>query len=100
MATTETPDTIHHREREGRGEFFIEREGRRVAELTYSGSGGAMVVGHTWVDPTLRGGRLAPSLLEAAVAHARREGRKIVPVCSYVRAVFGRSSAYDDVWQR
>jgi predicted GNAT family acetyltransferase len=96
----EPQDTIHHREHEGRGEFYIEREGRRVGELTYSGSGGAMVVGHTWVDPTLRGGRLAPNLVEAAVQFARREGRKIVPVCSYVRAVFGRSSAYEDVWKR
>ena len=96
----DTPDTIHHREHDGRGEFYIEREGRRVGELTYSGMGGAMVVGHTWVDPNLRGGRLAPRLVEAAVDYARREGRKIVPVCSYVRAVFGRSSAYDDVWRK
>ncbi len=93
-------DPIQHREREGRGEFFIEREGRRVAELTYSSNGTAMVVGHTWVDPTLRGAKLAPNLVEAVVGHARAEGRKIVPVCSYVRAVFGRSSQYDDVWQK
>ena len=97
---TPTEDPIQHREHDGRGEFYIEREGRRVGELTYSGAGGAMVVGHTWVDPTLRGGRLAPRLVEAAVQHARNQGRKIVPICSYVRAVFGRSSAYADVWQR
>ena len=93
-------DTIHHREHDGRGEFYIEREGRRVGELTYSSMPDAMVVGHTWVDPKLRGGRLAPNLVEAVVRYARKEGRKIVPVCSYVRAVFGRSTAYDDVWQR
>ena len=98
--TAGTEDTIHHREHDGRGEFYIEREGRRVGELTYSGAGGAMVVGHTWVDPTLRGGRLAPSLVEAAVAFAREQHRQLVPVCSYVRAVFDRSSAYDDVRKR
>jgi predicted GNAT family acetyltransferase len=97
---TTPQDTIQHREREGRGEFYIEREGRRVGELTYSGNGTSMVVGHTWVDPTLRGGRLAPNLVQAAVEHARKEGRKIVPMCSYVRAVFGRSKDYEDVWQR
>ena len=96
---TPNEDQVHHREHGGRGEFYIEREGRRVGELTYSGMGGAMVVGHTWVDPQLRGGRLAPSLVEAAVDYARKEGRKIVPVCSYVRAVFGRSRDYEDVWQ-
>jgi hypothetical protein len=98
--TTPDNDPIQHREHGTRGEFYIEREGRRVGELTYSASGRAMVVGHTWVDPKLRGGRLAPSLVEAAVGYARREGRKIVPVCSYVRVVFGRSGEYDDVWQK
>src|SRR5689334_4725202 len=98
MTTPE--DTIQHREREGRADFFIERDGRRVGELTYSGNGQSMVVGHTWVDPNLRGGRLAPNLVQAAVEHARKEGRKIVPMCSYVRAVFGRSKDYEDVWQR
>ncbi len=100
MSTAESPDTIHHREHDGRGEFYVEREGRRVAELTYSSNAGAMVVGHTWVDPTLRGGRLAPSLVDAAAQHARLAGRKIIPVCSYVRAVFGRSAQYADVWKK
>ena len=96
-----TQDDILHREHDGRGEFYIEREGRRVGELTYSSTGDrAMVVGHTWVDPQLRGGRVAPNLVEAAVAYARAQGRKIIPVCSYVRAVFGRSHQYADVWQR
>src|SRR5688572_2783565 len=41
---TASDDTIRHREHEGRGEFYIEREGRRVGELTYSSNSGAMVV--------------------------------------------------------
>jgi hypothetical protein len=91
---------IQHREHGAYGEFFVEREGRRVAELTYSLSGAAAVVGHTWVDPTLRGAGLAPALVDAAARWARGEGVKIVPVCSYVRAVFQRSAKYADVWQR
>ena len=98
--TTDANETIHHREHDGRGEFYIEREGRRIAELTYSSNAGAIVVGHTWVDPQLRGGRLAPNLVEAAVRWARAEGRKIIPVCSYVRAVFNRTGQYADVWER
>jgi hypothetical protein len=93
-------DVIQHDEVHGRGEFFVERGGRRVAELTYSTSGSEAVVGHTWVDPSLRGGPLAPSLVGAVVEWARREQRKIVPVCSYVRAVFTRTPAYGDVWRR
>jgi len=93
-------DQVRHHEHNARGEFFIERDGRRVAELTYAFSGKAVVVGHTWVDPVLRGGKLAPNLVEAAAQWARRENLKIVPVCSYVRAVFARSAQYADVWER
>jgi predicted GNAT family acetyltransferase len=96
---TET-DRIRHDETNGRGEFYIERGGRRVAELTYSALGAEIIVGHTWVDPSLRGGTLAPSLVTAVVDWARREKHRIVPVCSYVRAVFERTPAYGDVWRK
>jgi predicted GNAT family acetyltransferase len=98
MSTDTEP--IQHDESGGRGEFFVERVGKRVAELTYSASGSEAVVGHTWVDPALRGGPLAPRLVNAAVEWARREKRRIVPVCSYVRAVFERTPAYGDVWRK
>ena len=81
-------DTIEHRETSGRGEFYVERDGKRVAELTYSRSGGEAIAGHTWVDPSLRGGTLAPRLVRAMVEWARAGDRRIVPICSYVRAVF------------
>jgi len=93
-------DPIEHHESAGRGEFYVERAGKRVAELTYSSSGTDAIVGHTWVDPDLRGGTLAPSLVKAAVEWARASNRKIVPACSYVRAVFGRTPKYADVWKR
>ena len=92
-----TPEEISHSETGHRGVFFLERSGRRVAELTYSLSAGKALVDHTFVEPALRGGTIAPSLVEAAVRWARAENRKIVPLCSYVRAVFSRTRAYDDV---
>jgi predicted GNAT family acetyltransferase len=96
----DSANPIQHREHGSHGEFFIEREGRRVAELTYSLSGERAVVGHTWVDPTLRGAGMAPALVDAAAQWARGARLKIVPVCSYVRALFHRSEKYADVWQR
>ena len=92
-----TPEEIRHTETGHRGVFFLERGGRRVAELTYSLSGDRALVDHTYVDPSLRGGTIAPSLVEAAVRWAREGNRKIVPLCSYVRSVFARTRAYDDV---
>jgi predicted GNAT family acetyltransferase len=63
-------------------------------------NGDTAVVDHTWVDPKLRGGRLAPNLVAAAVDWARRENRKISPACSYVRMVMDRNpDVYRDVSQ-
>jgi len=96
--TTPQEDTVRHEDGERNGSFFVEREGRRVAELTYRMLGETAVVDHTWVDPKLRGGKLAPKLVEAVVGWARQERRKISPACSYVRMVMDRyPDAYRDV---
>lgn len=97
--TADTGD-IRHDEGDGRGEFYIERDGRRVGELTYTMADGAAVVGHTWVDPQHRGGRLAASLVHAAVQWARAAGHPVIPLCSYARTVFARTPDYADVWKR
>jgi len=91
------PEEVRHSETGSRGIFYLERDGRRVAELTYTLSAGAALVDHTYVEPALRGGTIAPSLVEAAVRWARQENKKIVPLCSYVRSVFSRKPEYGDV---
>jgi predicted GNAT family acetyltransferase len=96
--TSPQDDAIRHDDGERHGMFFIEREGRRVGELTYRMLGDTAVVDHTWVDPSLRGGRLAPRLVDAVVGWAREGNRKISPACSYVRMVMDRSPEnYKDV---
>ena len=96
--TTPQEDAVRHDDGERNGTFFVEREGRRVAELTYRMMGATAVVDHTWVDPNLRGGKLAPRLVDAVVDWARRESRTISPACSYVRMVMDRKpDDYRDV---
>ena len=96
--TAPQEDPIRHEGGDRHGMFFIEREGRRVAELTYRMLGDTAVVDHTWVDPSLRGGRFAPRLVDAVVGWAREGQRKISPACSYVRMVMDRApDTYQDV---
>ena len=70
------------------GAFYIEADGRRVAELTYTLPGpGKMSVNHTEVDKSLEGKGIARRLVDEAVNYARTQHRKIIPVCPYVHAV-------------
>ena len=89
---------IDHIERDGGGAFVIERDGRRLAEMTYAlGTPGVMVIDHTEVSPDLRGEGVAMRLLEAAVQRARSAGMRIEPTCSYARAALRRESRFADV---
>jgi predicted GNAT family acetyltransferase len=91
-------DTITHIEQDGRGGFFLQRGGRRIAEMTYQREAGARVtIDHTLVDPDLRGGGIARRLLDAAVAWARQTGTKITPRCSYAVVQFARDKSIGDV---
>ena len=67
------PEEIRHSQSGERGVFFLERDGRRVAELTYTLAGARALVDHTYVEPALRGGSIAASLVEAAARWARAE---------------------------
>lgn len=92
------PPSIRHVALDGGGEFRIERDGHRIAELTYTVDGdGAMVIQHTHVSNALRGQGIALQLTRAAVEHARRDGLQVVPVCAYARAAIERHHDLQDV---
>jgi hypothetical protein len=97
-------EEIRHEAGEGRGEFYLEGTGRdagrRLARLTYTERAGFATLDHTEVDDSLRGTGAGKRLLEAAVEWARREERKLKPVCSFARAQFDRTPAFADVLQR
>ena len=55
------------------------------AELTFTRRGdGRVSADHTGAPEALRGTGAAAALVEAMVADARKEGFRIVPLCSYV----------------
>ena len=63
--------------------------------------GGRWVIPHTEVDPAYGGQGIARRLIEEIIDEARREGRKIVPVCSYAaKMMLQRKDAYRDVLEK
>jgi uncharacterized protein len=89
---------ITHSEDGGGGSFWLEQEGRRLAEMTYRRLGESHVlVDHTYVDPQLRGQGVARQLLDAMVAWARQSNTKLSATCSYVVVQFARDATLRDV---
>jgi predicted GNAT family acetyltransferase len=72
-------DAIRHVAAGHRGAFVLERDGKRLAELSYTVAGSRVILDHTQVD------------------WARAEQRKLLPLCPYARAVFDKTPAYGDV---
>jgi predicted GNAT family acetyltransferase len=89
---------IQHEEEGGRGAFFVERGGVRLALMTYVRAGEHLViVDHTEVNDALKGKGVARRLLDTAVAWARKTGTKINPTCPYAKAQFDKDPSIRDV---
>jgi len=86
---------------QGRGSFFIEDQGERVAFMDISIANKMLTVFHTEVAEKLKGQGIAGQLLEHLVKYAREHDLKIVPLCPYVLAQFKRHpDTYEDVWKK
>lgn len=96
--TDSRPLEVRHLPAPTRGAFVIERDGRRLAEMTYVRAGAErVIIDHTAVDHALRGEGVGMRLLEAAVAWARAERLKVIPVCPFARSMFDREASLRDV---
>lgn len=73
----------------GRRFYFSLPEGS--GELTYEEPDpGVVELDHTWVDPQIRGHGYADLLARAALAWARAEGKRVVPLCPFVHHYIDR----------
>lgn len=92
------PPVVQHQESGGKGAFFVESEGRRVAAMTYTRAGVSLVIiDHTEVDPSLKGEGVGRRLLEALVEWVRRVDLRVVALCPFAAAQFSRDPALRDV---
>lgn len=80
------------------GRFFVNKDGKDVAEMTYTWKGAHINIDHTLVDEQLKGNNIGGQLVEAAVNWAREKHFKISATCSFARAVFAKKAEYSDVY--
>jgi predicted GNAT family acetyltransferase len=84
---------IDREELDGTHEFVLRIDGERFGFLEFTRpDGGVMRIEHVEVDPELRGTGLGRQLVEKAVGFARDNDLKVVPICSYARAVIQRDA--------
>ena len=80
-----------------KGAFVIDRDGKRLAEMTYTVAGSRVIIDHTTVDDALRGMGAGRELVKAAVEWARANGCKLMPLCPFAKSVFDKTPEYRDV---
>ena len=89
---------IEREETDTKGRYVIRIDGHE-AEMTYSRLGEkTIIIDHTGVPDALRGRGLGPMLVQRGVEDARKEGRKIVPLCPYAKAQIEKHPDWRDVF--
>ena len=91
---------IEHEQKGHKGAFFVEEEGKRVAELSYTMAGTKAIIDHTDVDERLRGAGAGARLVGAAVEWARAEKKEIMPLCPFAKSVFDKTPGFGDVLKK
>lgn len=85
--------SIEREELNGVHEFVLRVDGERLGFLEFTRpDAGVMRIEYVEVDPELRGTGLGKQLVEKAVAFAKDNQLKVVPICSYARAVIQRDA--------
>ena len=89
----EDTDVVHH---PVSSRFLAEVDGHQ-AHLDYELVGGEMHITHTRVPSAIGGRGVAGELVRVALAHARKEGLKVKPLCSYADAWMQRHPDTSDL---
>lgn len=80
-----------------KGRYVIRLDGKE-AEMTYSRAGESMlIIDHTEVAPALNGLGLGGLLVRRAIDDARKEGKKIIPLCPFAKAYIEKNPELQDV---
>jgi len=81
-----------------KGRFVLLEDGKEAGEMTFVWDGeNSIIIEHTNVGKEYGGKGYAKQLMNKAVAFARKNEVKIVPVCSFVKAMFEKDESIRDV---
>ena len=90
--------TIKHSESGSKGRFYIDEDGRQLGEMTYSKAGDTMIIiDHTEVSEELKGQGAGKKLVFFGAHWARENGKKVLPLCPFAKAIFQRFDEIQDV---
>ena len=90
--------TITHEKTDQTGSFFVLNNNERLAYLSYTEKpAGVLQLTHTFVSDALRGQKMASKVVEAAIAFARKNNKKLNPVCTYAIAWFEKHPHENDL---
>ncbi len=67
------------------------------AYVEYEQDDGIMTITHTIVPAAIGGRGIAGQLVQAAMDHARAEGLKVMPACSYAEGWLSKHPQYADL---
>jgi len=90
---------IKHEEADNQGTFYFDRDGERLAKMTYSRTTPTLVIiDHTEVSDVLKGQGMGRQLLDALATWARETGTKAMATCPYALAQFRKDESIRDIF--
>jgi predicted GNAT family acetyltransferase len=90
--------TVEREDGPDSGRYFVAIAEGAVGEMTFRKvAPGVLSIDHTGVPRAYRGSGVAQAMMDRAIADARAEGTRIVPLCSYVAAQFRRHPDWSDL---
>ncbi len=80
------------------GEFFMEKNGKNIALMTYKKSDkDTIIIDHTEVDKSLQGEGIGKHLVAEGVKFARKNNLKIVTQCTFAKKIVDENPEFQDV---
>lgn len=90
--------TIEQTNNDNKGFFKAVSDGKEAGLMTYSWAGAdKIIIDHTEVNPEFKGQNVGKNMVMEAVAFARKNHIKILPLCPFAKSVFDKNTDIHDV---